>query len=191
MDFGYNDDLKPKRAVPPRVRRLEDLLKHLNFIDVRENCLTTLYKPERYVALSYVWGTSKSSFTVKANLNERMKPGGLTAVIDQISAVILDAISLTRDIGERYMWIDSLCIVQDDSTSKQEAISKMDIVYENALMTIIAAADGNADDGLPGVRHCSRRMAQASATIGPDLRMIVPHNLKALEHSTWASRAWT
>jgi hypothetical protein len=191
LEFGYNDDLKPKQAVPPRVRRLEDLLKHLNFIDVRKNCLTTLSKPERYVALSYVWGTSKSSFTVMANLNERMKPGSLTAVADQISAVILDAISLTRDIGEQYIWIDSLCIVQDDSTSKQEAISKMDVVYENALMTIIAAADGNADDGLPGVRHCSRRIAQEFATIGPDLRLIVPHDLKAFWRSTWASRAWT
>jgi hypothetical protein len=191
MDWGYNDDVRPLK--PPRELegRLADLLPSLYFIDVRDNCLKALRKPERYVALSYVWGKSNCLRTVKDNLGERLKPGSLQNTDAPLPAVIADAITLTRDIQERYLWVDSLCIVQDDDESKQKAIDKMNIVYGEAVMTIIAASGNDADDGLAGVRPNSRGVSQKFATIGTDLRLIVPHNLTALDRSAWASRAWT
>jgi hypothetical protein len=191
LDFGYNADLRSAGPPSQHESRFSNLVQSLYFVDVRENCLRTLSTPDRYLALSYVWGASKSPFTIKVNLHDRLKPNGLLAIRDQLPAVIVDAMTLTKDIGERYLWVDSLCIVQDDDETKQRAISKMDIVYENALLVIISAAGANADTGLPGVKPNTRRETQVSATIARDLRLIVPHTLRALDHSIWASRAWT
>ena len=172
-------------------RQFDDLLPSMYFIDVQENSLTCLPRKPRYLALSYVWGGSKASFTLKHNLQDRLKRGSLLNIEDQLPAVIKDALTLTRDMEERYIWIDSLCIVQDDTVAKDLIIKKMNIVYGLATMTIIAGAGDNADAGLPGVRSGSRGTRQESATVATGLQLIIPHSLAALDRSTWASRAWT
>jgi hypothetical protein len=118
-------------------------------------------------------------------------PGSLWLSRHQLPAAIVDAIALVADIGERYLWVDSLCIVQDDGDHKQAAINQMNLIYQNALLTIIAAEGTDANAGLPGVggRPCSQQ--QQRALIGPRLKMIVPHSLEALDRSKWSSRAWT
>jgi hypothetical protein len=188
MNYNHRIDAKDTK---PKPNQLNDLLKVLHFIDVQNSCLTTVSSPVRYLALSYVWRKTKFSHTMKANLPDRIRPGALSTIAQELPAVILDAITLTRDIGERYLWIDSLCIVQDDNTSKTQTINKMNVVYENAVLTLIAASGNNADDGLPGVRPGSRTEVQQVATVGTDLKFIVPHNLQGLDDSTWATRAWT
>lgn len=47
---------------------------------------------------------------------------------------VLDAINLTRSLGVRYIWVDSLCEVQDD----QDALSRMPEIYRSAVLTIAA-----------------------------------------------------
>ena len=54
----------------------------------------------------------------------------------------LDAIAVTREPGIQYLWIDSLCIVQNDDSDWQQEAAPMAAVYENALVTIAAAWGG-------------------------------------------------
>jgi hypothetical protein len=189
MEFQHYPARNPSPAHP--FTRFVGLLPSLYFIDVHKNCLTTLPSPDRYIALSYVWGDCRTLRTTKDTLDGLMKSGSILAAQGRLPAVINDAIRLTMDLGERYLWVDSLCIVQDDYDTKQNTINKMNLLYENALLTIIAATGDNADAGLPGVRPHTRILKQESAIIAEDLKMIVPHYLKTLEHSAWASRAWT
>jgi hypothetical protein len=64
-------------------------------------------------------------------------------------------------IGERYLWVDSLCIVQDDPQEKHGQIANMDAIYGNAILTINAAAGQDANAGLPGVRPLSRKWSNS------------------------------
>ena len=83
---------------------------------------------ESYVALSYVWGPPSGDWP----------------------RTILDAVEVTKRLGEKYLWVDRLCINQSNLQEKQFLISKMDAIYEGAEFTIIAAV-GEARTGLPGV----------------------------------------
>ncbi|CAO2657088.1 Nn.00g058910.m01.CDS01 [Neocucurbitaria sp. VM-36] len=83
---------------------------------------------ERYVALSYVWGPPAGDWP----------------------QTILDAVEVTKRLGERYLWVDRTCIDQSNLEEKKFLISKMDAIYEGAEFTIVCAA-GDARSGLPGV----------------------------------------
>jgi len=66
----------------------------------------------RYVALSYVWGNVKTLKTSKLNFRELQEPGSLSLRSD-VPRVIKDAMKFTRLLGETYLWVDALCIIQD------------------------------------------------------------------------------
>lgn len=72
-----------------------------------------------------------------------------------IPQTIKDAIEFTRILGVRYLWVDSLCILQGDSEEAKadwnEESVKMKVIYRNALLTIGAAAGKDAFHGIqPG-----------------------------------------
>jgi hypothetical protein len=124
------------------------------------------------------------------NLEVHKVPGALTRENQQLVMVVKDAMQLTADIGQRYLWVDSLCIVQD-GPEKMDTINKMDLVYRNSLLTIVAATGDHANVGLPGIRPHSRVTEQRCADIGEHLKLIVPHSLRVIQTAPWAKRAWT
>jgi hypothetical protein len=66
----------------------------------------------RYVALSYCWGQTrkKGTLTTASNIGARLSG----FVIDDLSKTLQDAIRTVRALGIDYIWIDAVCIVQDD-----------------------------------------------------------------------------
>ncbi|KAM6534245.1 hypothetical protein FALCPG4_007177 [Fusarium falciforme] len=72
-------------------------------------------KPPRYAALSYCWGSendAKSQLCTTSDSIEIRKTG---IPKDAMSAVLWDAVTVCRSLGIRYLWIDALCILQDDN----------------------------------------------------------------------------
>jgi len=68
-----------------------------------------------YTALSYVWGAVPHIRLTKANRAKLLEPGCLQAAgITPLPKTIDDAITLTRLLGRRYLWVDSLCLLQND-----------------------------------------------------------------------------
>jgi hypothetical protein len=162
-------------------------------IDVIGMHLAKLSEDDQYCALSYVWGAPPHYRLTINNLAMLMAPNGLARVLDQIPQTIKDSIDLTRDLGIRYFWVDSICIIQDDESSMNAAIEQMHLVYSKAHLTIVAASGNAGSCGLPGYRKDSRETTQAVQRVGKLglILGILPRYQWFLYHSPHAQRAWT
>ena len=111
----------------------------LRLIDVKRRCVIEPLPNPRYVALSYVWGNS-----VQVTLEEKHVPrlrteGGLCDRYADIGTTIKDAMYLCERIGEQYLWVDGLCIKQDDEDDKARQICNMNQIYSCAVLTIVVS----------------------------------------------------
>lgn len=97
-----------------------------------------------YVALSYVWGdseqTHQTTISNEATYQDKIDLGTLPATIH-------DAIKLTHILGFRWLWVDSLCILQDSDEDKAHEIGRMHSIYRYAHLTIIAASAESVTQG--------------------------------------------
>ncbi|KAF2105756.1 heterokaryon incompatibility, partial [Lophiotrema nucula] len=91
----------------------------------------------RYLALSYVWGGPQGFQNVQATQKALQKPGSLSTS-HPLPQTIRDAMDFASAVGEQYLWIDSLCIVQNDEDGKMLQVNAMDQIYSQALVTIMA-----------------------------------------------------
>ncbi|KAH8652051.1 heterokaryon incompatibility protein-domain-containing protein [Xylariales sp. PMI_506] len=160
-------------------------------IDVVENCLLVTSESCRFLALSYVWGDSVKFKTTSKNIDQLRQPGTLEAAEAQLNPTIRDAISLTRRLGERYLWVDSLCILQDDAPNSQDNISAMDSIYQRAVVVLIAAANSAIAEGLRGT-STPRSSKQYRGTILPglDVLAIFGHST-FMDRTSYETRGWT
>jgi hypothetical protein len=179
------------RCGPQEWQRHMKTAPRLRLIDVQDMCLVNAAEDDRYVALSYVWGTVPMFLTNKACVGAIYMPGGLQEVLNGISRTVQDAILAVRGLGERYLWTDAICIVQDDPMDKAELVKDMDIVYARAVLTIVAAEGTHANSGLPGIRSNTRK-ASESFNVTDDL-VLQPSRAIAevLLNCPWSQRAWT
>ncbi|KAF8546670.1 HET-domain-containing protein [Imleria badia] len=169
----------------------KDLPEYVRMVDVIQMALVYTARNCRYVALSYVWGGPGEGYcTSTANAKARSLPSGLEESV--LPATIVDAIQLTRQIGERYLWVDALCIIQDSQEDKAPQISIMDRIYGRAALTIIAAAGASVRAGLPGIRAGSRMLNQYIECVqGLHFSIPLPPLSEAATESTWDTRGWT
>ncbi|KAK8010010.1 hypothetical protein PG990_008975 [Apiospora arundinis] len=152
-----------------------------------------------YAALSYVWGASGKealnlySHNIK-DLSERVPPG-------KVARTILDAIKVTRALGLRYLWVDSLCIIQkpragdgnSDAHQSQadqlKQLEQMGSIYGHASV-VIAATDGeDAQAGLAGVTQ-PRNPRQIAREVKSGVNVLLPIQYDK-SYGKWDTRAWT
>ncbi|KAL8824269.1 MAG: hypothetical protein Q9191_005170 [Dirinaria sp. TL-2023a] len=147
----------------------------------------------RYVALSYVRGHAEIYKLLRNNKNRLVRTHGLFKVFrHNLSKTVRDAISATRAFGERYLWIDSLCIVHDDEVEKRQQLDVMDRIYGNAVLTLVVADAEHAGVGISGVEEGSREIQQICEEIEPGIRMMLPlPETRSLALTPWNNRAWT
>jgi len=107
-----------------------------------------------YVALSYCWGADQKHKLTRAGLRSWYRE----IPYEELLQTIKDAVKVTMDLDQQYLWIDDLCIIQDDNDDKAREIVRMGDIYEQAYVTIIAARSSNAQHGflhsrfIPGER---------------------------------------
>ncbi|KAI1746307.1 heterokaryon incompatibility protein-domain-containing protein [Xylaria scruposa] len=144
-----------------------------------------------YVALSYVWGSTTSGLTCQGNLEELQKPGSLLG--PAMPRTIRDVISVLHLLGERYLWVDRLCIIQDDDKDKEKNIDNMAAIYSNACMTLVVAIGDDTDHGLRGISGITPALdPEKRSSIQPS--PATEHQLTRLNGvpaSKWYSRGWT
>jgi len=132
---------------------------------------------------------------LKENIGALEQPGALVRpdFHTKISVTIRDAMQVARELGLRYLWVDSLCIIHhDDGGTMKNAISKMDLIYGAAFLTIIAATGADANAGLLGVRQGTHGQRQAIEEIMPGLRLAFkPLYQNNIKDSVYYTRGWT
>jgi hypothetical protein len=97
-----------------------------------------------YVSLSHCWGRVKPLTLTTGTLDQFLHGIDLTLV----PATFLDAFKLTRAIGIRFIWIDSLCIIQNSLDDWEHEAGTMLRVYQNAYCNIAATHSRNSSQGL-------------------------------------------
>ncbi|KAM0430119.1 hypothetical protein ACHAPT_006125 [Fusarium lateritium] len=114
-------------------------------IDVRGPSLHVSSPGQRdeYVALSHCWGTGKQFKTEISSLVNRQQ--GIDLV--DMPMTFQDAIRITRHLGFRYVWIDSLCIIQDSKDDWLREASEMGRYYRGASLTVFALDSAGDDQG--------------------------------------------
>lgn len=179
------------KSVPIEATRASQLPGGFMVIDVIDNCLVGKSYPCRYLTLSYVWGNSIAFMTTSKNVNELRAKGSIGDIWNQLSPTIQDAILLTRQLEERYIWIDSLCILQDNAQNAAANIEAMDSIYRYATMGLLVAEDNAASRGLPGVSK-PRLVHQFRSELLPGLPVLGRFNHSAyMDQAKYRSRGWT
>lgn len=93
----------------------------------------------RYIALSHCWGGYDILKTTSSNLNAMKK----NIKWDALPRTFQDAISVARELQVRWVWIDSLCILQDDKADWETEAAQMGTYYQKAFLTVAAASSPN------------------------------------------------
>ncbi|KAK5655903.1 hypothetical protein OQA88_5442 [Cercophora sp. LCS_1] len=126
----------------------------------------------QYVALSYVWGAGHHFRLTTAARPQLVLPGGLKKIQPFLPRTISDAVTLVRELGMRYLWVDSLCLLQNDADDVERGVRVMNRVYGHAWLTIVAASGHDANAGLPGVQIGSRDEHSLAREIYPGISAV-------------------
>lgn len=137
-----------------------------------------------YIALSHCWGGGSPLRTTQANVDQHF----LAINENDLPKTFQDTITVTRTLGFQYLWIDSLCIVQDDTEDWEREAAKMADIYESAELTIAATWARNGDAGC--FRDC---FPPFSATIDTMQISMRPEydEFATLHKAPLNTRAWT
>ena len=118
--------------------------------------------PGPYVALSYCWGGVKPLMTTQASRHQHE-----TAIaFGNLPQTYKDAVWLVRTLGIEYLWIDSLCITQDDQEEWQSESARMGMIYSNAYFVLVAASAGNVHAGFLRRRTGSKWIDSSNRQFG-------------------------
>lgn len=98
---------------------------------------------DRYAALSYCWGKG-NSFTLTTKNLSQLKTGVKPCSLPK---TLRDAVQITQRLGLRYLWIDALCIAQDDRDDWAEQSAQMADIYGQAHITLAAQDTADVDEG--------------------------------------------
>jgi len=105
---------------------------------------TTSNEPAKYICLSHCWGTGELLKTEKESLPTRTK--GIKW--EDLPKTFQDAVTMTRALGVRYLWIDSLCIIQADKDDWQRESARRHTIYRDGYLTLAASKSKGPDGGL-------------------------------------------
>lgn len=186
----------------------------LRLIDVVQECLTVQPEWCEYMALSYTWGKSVTILqsdvdpnailvASKDNLKSLHVPRALSPAQRNkgqhgiIPSTICDAMELARRVGIQYLWVDTLCIVQDSQQDRSRLISSMDTIYNSSTLTIIAAAGDDPHAGLHGISPRDASPMEPYKISDPydgkklSLSLCLPSLCQEVRKGKWYTRGWT
>jgi hypothetical protein len=125
--------------LPRRILVLDDSSEGNITIRLEENEL----KLSRYATLSHCWGHQQRCTTTCENFEERK----IGIPWNEIPKTFQDSIIYCLKLGIRYLWVDALCIIQNDTHDWEVESSKMAAIYQNSFITLAATAARSDSDG--------------------------------------------
>lgn len=130
--------------------RLLEVVPRSGQIYLRESSTLRSAGDVRYAALSHCWGQGGTPFTT-THQTLRLRMEGID--VESLPQTFRDSVTLVEKLGLRYLWIDSLCIIQDDAGDWAREAAQMADVYPNAEL-VLNGANSDADRaGFLGARN--------------------------------------
>jgi hypothetical protein len=132
-----------------------------------------------YITLSHCWGELETITTTKSTLEARMSGFSM----ESLPKLFQDAVKVTRLLNIHYLWIDSLCIIQDSHEEWSSESARMGDIYRCSFLTLYALDAANSHETMLGER----------ASLTPDNARISDTALlrkQYFQKSTLYKRAW-
>ena len=158
----------------------------MNLIDCENMVIVAASEHSPWFALSYVWG---ANYQAPATIEDTGFRAG-SRLPANMPGTIRDAMSVTKELGYRYLWVDEYCIDQKDKTHRKAQINKMDQIYRGADLTIVAAAGEDKGYGLPGVGVTKRQVGKTVCIGDVVIYSNGPEPDSETQESKWFTRAW-
>jgi hypothetical protein len=142
-----------------------------------------------YTTLSYCWGGAQQLETTKATFDSMT----LGIPMTYLPRTIQDAIIITRNLNIRYLWVDAICIIQDDKIDKATQIRGMGAIYKQSTLTIAAMSSETPYQGFLKTSVAQRGslfpILLPNGTLG-EIELVIPvvseRPLEKLETRAWA-----
>ncbi|CAH0043661.1 unnamed protein product [Clonostachys solani] len=163
--------------------------------------------PVSYCALSYCWGELNEALpqlTTKKSTFQQYSLQGIPS--QQLTKVFKDAIDVCHSFGIRYLWIDALCITQDDPSDWERETTMMHQVYRNSYFTICALSSNSTHSSflernqhMLDMNFLSSLDSEISGKLTLDFQRIntggevMPSHYRSdiFTDAEWSSRGWT
>lgn len=132
--------MKQSPFVPTRLLRISLTTPNapVRLVNARQDLGTVTW-----CALSYVWGGDQPLKLTKSSI-DHLKDA---IPLEKLPATIRDAVLVSRGLGFEYIWIDCLCIIQDDPEDLTRELATMPSIYQYATVTVAASSAGHVRDG--------------------------------------------
>ncbi|KAF3037304.1 hypothetical protein E8E11_006438, partial [Didymella keratinophila] len=145
----------------------------------------SLQGPHHYATLSHLWGGDQQPTyrTITSNYKKRLQHGILR---NELPACFQDAIDAAERIGIPYIWIDSLCIIQDDKIDCPAEAGRTDQVYSNSFLNLSATASSSSRDRLPSMAKAD--CLQEPRAVGTVWSGRYTGNYQILDPNFWSDR---
>ncbi|TVY39874.1 hypothetical protein LSUB1_G005033 [Lachnellula subtilissima] len=145
-------DLHPKMCGAKNATTLPTRLLSITDSGTRLCNSAGLNETPQYATLSHCWGSIEMFKLLKENVDSFQEQ----LPVEKLCKTFQDAITVTRSLGLHLLWIDSLCIFQDNEEDWRQEASLMSEVYANAVVTIAAAGAKDGSVGLFSERDVLR-----------------------------------
>jgi hypothetical protein len=139
-----------QQALPPLPTRVIDVGQ--TSTDIPKLCWGA-YRSGPYCALSHCWGVDRKPLQTDDRTLLRRQIG---IPLGTLPKTFQDAITITRSLSVQYLWIDSLCIIQDDTADWDRESAQMASIYENARLVIAASRASDSSRGCFSSRVLSK-----------------------------------
>lgn len=165
-------------------------------IDLVSMCICNMPAGAEYTALSYCWPSKSYLTLVKKNRKEMFEHSALVDRMGELPGTVQDAIQFAKELPYRYLWIDALCIVQDDPDHKIIQLRQMDLVYSCAEVTLVCAYPvapntGDPCSGFTSYNKVDRGRARTVQQVDGLRLMVASSNVDDYLMSTrWSTRCW-
>lgn len=188
VDCAQNHSECPKILETRLPRRLLD-------VRAQEDKIRIVELPNQvgsYVALSYCWGKAQQIMATTKTITDFMSRG---IEVKQLPQTLQDAITVTQNLNQQYLWIDALCILQDSEQDRITEIINMHNIYRHSMLTIYALSPTSCHEGflkdhsVDGPRLINLPVALADGSHGV---VLLRRNLHvSFERPPLTSRGWT
>jgi len=143
----------------------------------------------QYATLSYCWGAGLPFRTLTTNIVDHCK----SIPLDAFPQTLRDSIKVVKALGFKYLWIDALCIIQDDPLDWAEQAAAMTDIYNGCSLNISAVQSLDCDDGL--IRKLQDYGCSVASSKGPEMHLVaisaaISFRIRGSSRSALEGRGW-